>query len=150
MDDQQSILYDFDAETFAAVCHDPHGVRVEIIEFTGVRLRDIDELMKSITTKLAERFSERPDWRRIVVWSDAGWLAAHDRAEYDQLRTILEEDLRRIQNPWRLPLTGQVGGVVLQGSLPVTLEAHRIGERFDLDYTRERPPERRAQRRPLR
>jgi hypothetical protein len=44
-------------------------------------------------------------------------------------------------------MTGQVACAVLQGQLPETLQALRIGSLLDLEYERERAPERRANRR---
>lgn len=142
-----SILYDFEPATFVELCHDTRGTRFELLEITGIRRRDVDELLDALQPRLAARFVDRPDWRRIVVWSDAGWLAAHDPDEYVTVRDWLDDGLRELQSPWRLPMTGQVACAVLQGQLPETLQALRIGSLLDLEYERERAPERRANRR---
>jgi hypothetical protein len=142
-----SILYDFEPAAFVELCHDPKGARFELIEITGIRQRDVDELLDALQPRIAERFVERPDWRRIVVWSQAGWLAAHDADEYITVRDWLDDGLRELQSPWRLPMTGQVGCAVLQDALPQPLLALRIGSVLDLDYERERDPERRSTRR---
>jgi hypothetical protein len=141
------ILYDFEPTTFVELCSDPRGVRLELVEFTGVRRRDVDELLADLRRVLATCFEQRPGLRRIVVWTDAAWLADHDADEYVTVRDWLDEGLRELQNPWRLPPTGQVGCAVLQGALPDAVRSLRVGERIDLGYERERPPERRSERR---
>jgi hypothetical protein len=148
--DGATILYDFDPDSFVELCRDARGVRVELVELTGIRARDVDEVVAELRGVLVTAHRERPDWRRIVVWTDAAWLATGEPEEYVQVRDWLEEALLGLQNPWRLPATGQVGMAVLQGALPEVLEAQRLGERRDLGYERERPPERRAERRPIR
>lgn len=144
---QTDILYDFEPAALVELCNDPRGVRIELIEFTGIRKRDVDDVLGRLREVIARRFRDRPDWRRIVVWSDAAWLARHDADEYVTVREWLDEGLRELQSPWRLPMTGQVGCAVLQGSLPEELVPLRVGEVHDLDYEGERPPERRAARR---
>lgn len=144
---QTNILYDFEPAALVDLCNDPRGVRMELLELTGIRRRDVDEVLDELHVLVAARFKERPDWRRLVVWSDAGWLAQHDVDEYVTVRDWLDEGLRELQSPWRLPMTGQVGCAVLQGSLPEELAPLRVGEVRDLEYERERPPERRAERR---
>lgn len=142
-----TILFDFEPETFVGLCTDPHGVRVELVEVTGIRQRDVDDLLARLDAVLVDRFAERPGWRRIVVWTDAAWLAEHDEQEYATVREWLADGLRELQGPWRVPATGQVGCAVLQGGLPGELEPLRVGERIDLDYEAPRAPERRAERR---
>ena len=145
-----AILYDFEPDTFVELCNDPRGVRVELLELTGIRSRDVDQALADLRDRLVDRFAERPGWRRIVVWSDAAWLAEHEPDEYVQVRDWIEDGLRELQNPWRLPPTGQVGCAVLQGPLPEQLHALRSGARVDLDYEAERGPERRSERRGIR
>jgi hypothetical protein len=142
-----SILYDFEPDAFVELCADARGVRVELVELTGIRFRDVDELLPTLQARIAARFVDRPEWRRIVVWTNAAWLVEHDADEYVQLRDELDDGLRELQSPWRLPMTGQVGCAVLQGELPAQLHALRDGEPIDLEYERPRPPERRAARR---
>ncbi len=145
-----SILYDFEPDTFIELCNDPRGVRVELLEVTGMRQRDVDELLATLRGRLVERFEQRPAWRRIVVWSDAAWLADNEPEEYVTVREWLDDGLRELQSPWRLPPTGQVGCAVLQGGLPSELEPLRASDRIDLVYDAERPPERRSERRGIR
>lgn len=95
----ERILYDFDEDSFVEVCRDVHGVRIELIEFTGVRARDVDELLVALRARLVERFEEQPGLRRIVAWTDAAWLAQHDAGEYDEVREAVEQGLLRMQNP---------------------------------------------------
>lgn len=142
-----TILYDFEPDTFIELCQDPRGLRVELLELTGIRQRDVDAVIAQLRDRLVERFAERPDWRRIVVWSDAAWLAEREPEEYVRIREWLEEGLLGLQNPWRVPATGPVGCAVLQGPLPAPLENLRSGDRVDLDYEAERQPERRSTRR---
>lgn len=142
-----NMLYDFEPSALIELCTDTRGARFELIQITGIRRRDVDELLDALQPRIAERFLQRPDWRRLVVWTDAGWLAAHDADEYVTVRDWLDDGLRELQSPWRLPMTGQVGCAVLQGPLPERLEALRIGAALDLDYERDRAPERRSQRR---
>lgn len=142
-----SIVFDFTASSFLELCRDPHGSRVELLEITGVRQRDVDQLIDVLAVALAERFAAQPGYLRIVVWSEAAWLAEHDQTEYDTAREWLDDGLRKLQNPWRVPMVGLVGCAVLDGALPTELEQLCVRERVDLGYERERPPERRSHRR---
>lgn len=141
---ERSYLYDFEPGGLVDVCRDPTGVRVELLELTGIRERDADELLRALREELAARFRVRPLYRRIIVWTDANWLRDHDEAEYRAVRDWLDHGLRAMQHPWELPMLGQVGCAVLDGSLPEQLLDLRIGDAWDFDYERERPPERRA------
>ena len=142
--EDRSYLFDFDPAAFVEVCRDTHGVRVELFEVTGFRDRDAGELLRSLREELAARFSVRPEYRRIVVWSDAGWLREHGPEEYEQVRAWLDKGLRNMQHGWELPMIGQVGCAVLQGELPAAVEQLRVGDRWDYDYEAQRPPERRS------
>ena len=143
----RTILFDFDPAQFVELCRDPNGVRVDLLEVTGIRQRDIDELLGDLDRKLVACHAERPGWLRIVVWSDAAWLAEREPEEYATVRTWLSAGLADLQHPWRVPMVGPVGCAVLQGSLPAVLEELRVGDRLDLEYERPRAPERRARRR---
>ena len=143
----RTILFDFDPPEFVELCRDPNGVRVDLLEVTGIRQRDVDELLAHLERDLVACHAERPGWLRIVVWTDAAWLAEREPAEYQTIRTWLSAGLADMQHPWRVPMVGPVGCAVLKGPLPEVLEGLRVGEKHDLDYERERPPERRAQRR---
>ena len=140
----RSFLFDFDPGGLVEVCRDPNGVRVELVELTGMRTRDADTLLRWLRMELAARFVQRPQYRRIVVWTHAGWLRDHDEVEYRLVREWLDRGLRDMQHPWELPMLGQVGCAVLEGELPPELADLRIGEPTDLDYVAERPPERRS------
>lgn len=142
-----TILFDFEPAALVELCRDPNGVRVDIVEVTGIRLRDVDELLADLERDLVACHAARPGWLRIVTWTDAAWLAAHDPQEYASLRSLLGRGLADMQHPWRVPMVGPVGCAVLQGELPEVLHELRAVDRRDLDYARERPPERRAARR---
>ncbi|MEO6867405.1 MAG: hypothetical protein ABI200_05240 [Gaiellales bacterium] len=141
------ILCDFDPIELVELCRDPAGVAVDLIEVTGMRLRDLDALRVELHSDVVASFNARPERRRIVVWSHASWLQEHAPEEHSLVREWLEETLRELQNPWRLPLTGQVGCAVLAGPLPVQLETYRAAPQRDLEYEAERSPERRSQSR---
>ena len=147
MQQSTAILFDFTPTSFSELCRDPHGVRVELVEVTGMRLRDIDELLDSLAVELAACFDARPGYLRIVVWSGAAWLVDHDLEEATEVRVQLDAGLRALQNPWRVPMVGQVGCAVLDGPLPDGLASLRVRDVQDLDYMRERAPERRSERR---
>lgn len=143
----RTILFDFDPPEFVELCRDPNGVRVDLLEVTGIRPRDVDELLHDLERDLIACHTARPGWLRIVVWTDAAWLAEREPQEYATIRTWLAAGLADMQHPWRVPMVGPVGCAVLQGALPDAVVDLRVGERRDLGYERERPPERRAQRR---
>lgn len=143
----RSYLYDFDPLGLVEVCRDPNGVRVELFELTGFRDRDADELLRTLREDLAARFVLRPLYRRIIVWTHARWLKEHDEPEYLRVREWLDQGLLDMQHPWELPMLGQVACAVLQHGLPPSIENLRVGDPWDFDYERERPPERRAARR---
>jgi hypothetical protein len=141
----RSYLFDFEPGGFVDVCRDTTGARVELFEITGIRDRDAGEVLRSLRAELAARFSVRPDYRRIVVWTNAAWLATHDAEEYAAVRAWLDTGLRTMQHGWELPMVGQVGCAVLEGPLPDGVAHLRIGDPWDYDYEAERQPERRAQ-----
>lgn len=140
----RSVLFDFEPGAFVDVCLDRTGVRVELFEVTGMRDRDADELLRSLREELAARFRARPEYRRIVVWTEAGWLRTADADEYARVRAWLEGGLASMQHAWELPMVGQVGCAVLDGALPEPVAHLRVGDPWDFDYERPRAPERRA------
>ena len=129
------------------LCRDTSGVRVDILEVTGLRQRDVDELLADMERDLVSCHAERPGWLRIVAWTGAAWLAEREPEEYATVRAWLGRGVADLQHPWRIPMVGPVGCAVLQGALPEVLHELRAVEPRDLDYERERPPERRATRR---
>lgn len=140
------IVFEFEPGELVDLCHDPAGIPIDLIEITGMRTqRDLGLLRRALREDIADCFTARPERRRLVVWSHAGWLLEHAPDEHRDVRAWLEAWLREIQNPWQLPLTGQVAGAVLQGELPEPLHAHRAVPLRDLDYEAERPPERRSE-----
>jgi hypothetical protein len=143
----RTILFDFEPPQFVELCRDPNGVRVDLLEVTGIRQRDVDELLADLERDLVACHAERPGWLRIVTWTDAAWLAEHEPEEYATVRSWISSGLADMQHPWRVPMVGPVGCAVLQGELPEAVAHLRVGDRRDLDYERLRPPERRAQRR---
>jgi hypothetical protein len=145
--DDRSYLFDFEPGAFIDVCRDTAGVRVELFELTGIRDRDAGELLRSLREELAARFTVRPEYRRIVVWTNASWLREHDADEYAKVREWLDKGLRTMQHGWELPMIGQVGCAVLQFDLPAPVTDLRVGDPWDFDYEAERAPERRASRR---
>lgn len=138
------ILFDVEPGALVELCLDPTGARVELLELTGLRSADGDAVIAQLRTGLANRFESEPRFRRVVVWTAAGRLAGEDVDEYTAVREWLEDGVRDLQNPWRLPMTGEVAIAVLQGELPEQLTALRIGPAWDLEHDRPRPEDRRA------
>jgi hypothetical protein len=139
----ETILFDFDPGAFVATCTDSAGVPIELLEVTGLRQPDADQILAALKPALARRFELEPQRRRVVVWSDAGRLAADHPDEYEAVRTWLDRGVMALQHPWKLPMVGQVGVAVLQGELPSPLHSLRVGARVELDHDAARPDERR-------
>lgn len=138
------ILYDVLPGEFVELCLDPAGVRIELLEVTGLRAVDGDAVIGQLKGVLASRFEAEPRYRRIVTWTNAAMLKDHDEAEYQLVRGWLDDGLRDLQNPWRLPMVGEVAAAVLQGELPETIADRRVGPAWDLEHDRPRPVDRRA------